>query len=575
MPSPHRAHTMGTRHMAAAGHYLAAQAAFQILEAGGNAIDAGCAGGMALTVLQSEYVGFAGVAPIMIYLAESNEVVTIAGLGSWPKAASIDKFRQEYDGAMPPGVLRSVVPAGPDAWITALRRYGTMSFGEVAESAIRFARDGFPAPRLLCDIVAANEDAYRRWPANEAIYLADGRPPKPGALFVQADLGRTIQYMSDAEAAAKRKGRGAGLQAAHDAFYRGDIAQAIAEHQAECGGWLSAEDLAAYRSPVLPPMRTTFRDLEVYACGPWCQGPVLSQTLNILDGIDLAAMGQNSEDYIHTIAAALNLAFADRHAYYGDPDFVDVPIDGLLDRDYAAARRALIDMDEAWLEMAPAGDPVRRAATADRAAKEPTATPELAREELDTSYICVVDSEGNAFSGTPSDGSTGGPVVPSLGIVVSTRGSQNWTDPDHPACLAPGKRPRLTPNPAMAVRDGRWLIPFGSPGNDVQIQAMVQSLLNMVVFGMAPQDAVEQPRFATFNYPRSSEPHSYSPGELRLEARIAEATAQALAKRGHKMKTWPDWEYAAGAVCMIVADRETGMLEGASDPRRPTGVCGW
>jgi gamma-glutamyltranspeptidase/glutathione hydrolase len=575
MPSPHRARLMGTRHMAAAGHYLAAQAAFQILEAGGNAIDAGCAGGIALTVLQSEYVGFAGVAPIMIYLAESEEIVTIAGLGRWPMAASIDIFRKKFAGAMPPGVLRSVVPAGPDAWITALRRYGTMSFGDVASAAIRFARDGFPAPRLLCDIIRANEDSYRRWPSNKAIYLADGRPPRPGELFVQADLGRTIQYMVDQEALAKSQGRDAGLQAAHDAFYRDDIAQAIVKHQAECGGWMSAEDLASYRSPIEKPLRTSFRDLEVFGCGPWCQGPMLLQTLNILDGIDLAALGHNTADYIHTLACALNLAFADRHSYFGDPDFVDVPLRGLLDPTYAATRRQLIRMDRAWPEMAPAGTPEEVGARRGSFPGKPEKTAEIAHEELDTSYICVVDRDGNAFSGTPSDGSTSAPVVPGLGIVVSTRGSQNWTDPAHPACVAPGKRPRLTPNPAMAIRGGRTLMPFGSPGNDVQIQAMVQALMNMVVFEMSPQDAIEQPRFASFNYPRSSEPHSYSPGELRLENRFDRGVFEELKRRGHKMESWPDWEYAAGAVCAIVADRETGILEGASDPRRPTGVCGW
>jgi len=256
---------------------------------------------------------------------------------------------------------------------------------------------------------------------------------------------------------------------------------------------MSAEDLAGYRSPIVLPVTATFRDLDIFACGPWCQGPVLPQTLNILNGIDLAAMGQNSADYIHTVAAALNLAFADRHAYYGDPEFVDVPIDGLLDPAYANARRALINNDRAWPEMAPAGDPYTLTATIDGRMNNPTGTAGPVQEELDTSYICVVDGNGNAFSGTPSDGSTSAPVVPGLGIVVSTRGSQNWTDPDHPACVAPGKRPRLTPNPAMAVRDGRWLMPFGSPGNDVQIQAMVQALMNMVIFGMSPQDAVEQP----------------------------------------------------------------------------------
>ena len=575
MPSPYRARIMGTRHMAAAGHYLAAQAAFQVLEGGGNAVDAGCAGGIALTVLQSEYVGFAGVAPIMIHLAETGEVVTIAGLGPWPKAASLERFHREFGGAIPPGVLRTVVPAGPDAWITALRRYGTMRFGEVAAAAIRFARDGFPAPRLMCDILAGYADNYRRWPDSAAIFLPGGAPPRPGGLFVQADLGRTIQFMADEEASAAGKGRDAGLDAAHAAFYRGDIARAIARHQAENGGWLSREDLAAYRSPVVPPVRARFADTEVYACGPWCQGPALAQTLTLLDGMRLEELGHNSADYIHTVAEALKLVFADRHRYLGDPDFVDVPLEALLDPAYAARRRRMIRPREAWPEMPPAGTPQELGIAAGATPANPAPKPEPARADLDTSYICVVDAAGNAFSATPSDGSSAGPVVPGLGIVPSTRGAQNWTDPAHPACLAPGQRPRLTPNPALAIRAGRWVMPFGSPGNDVQIQAMTQVLMNMLVFGMTPQDAVEQPRFASFSYPRSSEPHSYSPGELRLESRIDAGVADELAGRGHVLKPWKDWEYPAGAVCTIVADRETGMLEGASDPRRPTGVAGW
>ncbi|MDH3701441.1 MAG: gamma-glutamyltransferase family protein [Alphaproteobacteria bacterium] len=571
--SPYRARVMGTRHMAAAGHYLAAQSALQVLEAGGNAVDAGCAGGMALTVLQSEYVGFAGVAPMMIYLAERDEVVTIAGLGPWPKAASLDYFHREHDGAIPPGIMRTVVPAGPDAWITALERFGTMSFGEVAQFAIRFARDGFPAPRLMCDILAGYEDQFRRWPSSEAIYMPGGRLPRPGELFVQADLGRTIQYMADQESAARSAGREAGLAAARDAFYRGDIGLTIARYHAENGGWMTLEDLDAYRSPVLPPLTTEFGDTQVFACGPWCQGPMLAQTLNLLEGIDLGALGHNTADYIHTVTECLKLAFADRHAYYGDPNFIDVPLDRLLDKAYAAERRGLVKANEACPEMPPAGE--IEIAGLPRAAGAAPAPRPAGREELDTSYICVVDKDGNAFSGTPSDGSGAAPVIPGLGIVPSTRGSQNNTDPNHPACLAPGKRPRLTPNPAMAIRDGRWMMPFGSPGNDVQIQAMTQVLMNMLVFGMTPQDAVEAPRFASYSYPRSSAPFSYSPGELRVESRIDASVADDLAARGHVMKPWSDWEYPAGAVCTIVADRETGVMEGGSDPRRPTGVAGW
>ena len=252
--SPTRARIIGTRHMAAAGHYLAAQAAFQILEAGGNAIDAGVCGGIALGVLQSEYVGFGGVAPIMIRPAATGEVITISGLGTWPRAASLETFHRDHGGRIPPGILRSLVPAAPDAWITALERWGTMTFGDVAAAAKRFASDGFPMPVLTSRIITKAEDNYRRWPENEKIYLPGGKPPQPGDLFVQSDLGRSIQYMIDQEAAAPGD-RMAGLQAARDAFYRGDIAQTIVRHQAENGGWLSAEDLAEFKVGIEAPLR--------------------------------------------------------------------------------------------------------------------------------------------------------------------------------------------------------------------------------------------------------------------------------------------------------------------------------
>lgn len=570
--SPTRARIVGTRHMAAAGHYLAAQAAFQILEAGGNAIDAGVCGGIALGVVQSEYVGFAGVAPIMLRPASTGKVVTISGLGWWPRAASLETFRRDYDGRIPPGILRTIVPAAPDAWITALERWGTMTFGDVAAAAVRFARDGFATPVLLNRIIAKAETNYRRWDENAAIYLPDGRPPQPGDLFVQSDLARTIQYMIDEEAAAKGS-RATGLQAARDAFYRGDIARAIARHQAENGGWLTEEDLAEFRVGIEAPVAVRFGDLEVYTCGPWCQGPVLAQALRLLDGIDLAAMGHNEPEYVHTIVEAFKLAFADRHAHVGDPRFVDVPIAGLLDDAYIARRRALIDPKAAFTGMPEPGRPEGGAWRGDLDLAPTAPADEI--EQLDTSFVCVVDSEGSVFAATPSDGSAAGPVVPGLGIVPSTRGAQSWTDPAVPAVLAPGKRPRLTPNPAIALRGDRWVMPFGSPGNDVQPQAMLQVLLNLTAFGMTPQDAVEKPRFASFSYPRSSEPHNYSPGLMNLEDRIAPETADALRALGHDVAMWPDWEYAAGAVCAIVHDRDAGTMEGGSDPRRPTAVAGW
>lgn len=570
--SPTRARIIGTRHMAAAGHYLAAQAAFQILEAGGNAIDAGVCGGIALGVLQSEYVGFGGVAPIMIRPAATGEVVTISGLGTWPRAASLETFHRDHGGRIPPGILRSLVPAAPDAWITALERWGTMTFGEVAGAAKRFASDGFPMPVLTSRIIAKAEDNYRRWPENEKIYLPGGKPPQPGDLFVQSDLGRSIQYMIDQEAAAPGD-RMAGLQAARDAFYRGDIAQTIVRHQAENGGWLSAEDLAEFKVGIEAPLRVRFRDFEVFTCGPWCQGPLLAQTLRLLDGVDLVAMGHNEPAYIHTIIEALKLAYADRHAYVGDPRFIDVPIAGMLDDSYIAQRRGLIDPNTAQPGMPEPGRPEGASWTG---ALAPLATaPADELTQIDTSYISVIDSEGSVFSATPSDGSAAGPIVPGLGFLVSGRGTQSSTDPSHPAVLAPGKRPRLTPNPAIAMRDGHWIMPFGSPGNDVQPQAMTQVLLNMFAFGMTPQDAVEQPRFASFSYPRSSDPHPYSPGLMNLEGRFPDETAARLRAMGHDVAMWPDWDYAAGAVCAILHDQKTGTMEGGSDPRRPTGVVGW
>lgn len=572
--SAHRPVIMGTRHMVGAGHYLAAHAGFQILEAGGNAIDAGVAAGMALGVLQSDMVNVAGVAPIILYLADRREVVTISGLGGWPRAASLELFRQRYEGRIPEGLLRTVVPGAPDAWITALERYGTLGFGDVAAAAIRFARDGFPMHPFMADQIRTNADQYRRRPSNAAIYLPGGRPPEAGEIFRQTDLARTLQYMVDEEARARGRGREAGLQAARDAFYRGDIAASIVKFHRDNGGLLAAEDLAEFRVGVEPPVRTTFGDVEVCACGPWCQGPVLLQALNLLEVYDLRAQGHNSPRYIHTVTEALKLAFADRHRYYGDPRFVEVPMVGLLSKAYAERRCSLIREDKAWPEMPPAGDPNGLGATArvGRVSLEPRGG---GLPGLDTSYVCVVDRYGNAFSATPSDTSSDTPVIPGTGLCPSSRGSQSWTAPDHASCIAPGKRPRLTPNPALALRNGRPFMVFGTPGGDVQPQAMLQAFLNIVTFGMDPQEAVEAPRFASYSFPDSFEPHSYHPGRLNVEGRIPQETGAALSALGHQVHWWPRWVWRAGAVCCIVVDPTTEVLHGGADPRRPSYALGW
>jgi gamma-glutamyltranspeptidase/glutathione hydrolase len=567
-PSSHRPTIAVTQHAISAGHYLAATAGFDILQAGGNAIDAGCAAGIALGVLQSDLVDVAGVAPIMIYLAEKEEVVTIAGLGPWPKALDPQVFMRDHGGKIPKGVLRTVVPAAPDAWITALRRYGTMSFGEVAAAAIRLARDGFPMYPLMAASLKRHEADHRAWPSTAAIFLPNGKLPETGEVFRQTDLGASLQYMVDEERAAASRGRDAGLEAARDAFYRGDIARKITAFMKQEGGLLSAEDLAEYESPVGPPERRRFGDLEVFTCGAWCQGPVLLQTLALLEGTDLASLGHNSADTIHQVTEAMKLAFADREAYYGDPAKVEVPLATLISSEYAAERRKLIRPDRAAPEMPPPGELGRAGARFRASIGEPNPEP-------DTSYVCVADRYGNLFSATPSDGSYGSPVVPGTGLIPSNRGSQSRPDPRHPSGVGPGRRPRLTPNPALAIKGRDQFLPFGTPGGDVQTQAMLQVLLNIFVYGHDVQAAIEAPRFATYSYPSSFAPYDYYPGRLAIEARIPEEVIGELARRGHEIQRWPDWIWTAGSVCAILADRRRGVLEAGADPRRAAYALGW
>ena len=504
-------------------------------------------------------------------------MVPVSGLGPWPKAASCELFQRRHGGHVPPGPLRTVVPGAPDAWITALERYGTLSFGDVAQTAIRLAREGFPVYPTLARMIADNEATYRAWPTTAAIFLPGGRVPRVGDVFVQQDLARTLQYLADEEAAQRGKGRAAGLAAARKAFYRGDIAAAMVAYHRQTGGLLAAEDLASFRVGIEPPVRARFGDIDVYACGPWCQGPMLLQELNLLEGLDLAGMGHNSAPYIHTLAEAVKLAAADRDAYYGDPRFVDVPMEALLDKAYAAERRRGIDPDKAWSDRPPPG---RVAGTPWPGAGQPlpAAGPSVDPAHAsggDTSYLCVVDRWGNAVSATPSDGSTNDPIIPGTGLFASPRGASGWADPAHPCSVAPGKRPRLTPNPALAIRDGRFLMPFGTPGGDVQTQAMLQAFLNLHVFGMDAQSAVEAPRFASYSFPSSFEPHGSLPGRLRVESRIPASVRDALKAKGHDVEAWPERIYLAGSVCMIVKDLRTGVMQAAADPRRAAYATGW
>jgi gamma-glutamyltranspeptidase/glutathione hydrolase len=557
----------GRRHAVSSTHYLATLAGFKILERGGNAVDAGVAAGIALNVVEPHLTTFGGVAPIVVYLRSKDQVITISGLGRWPKKATIDYYLERYGGDLPEGIPRTVVPAACDGWLTALEKFGTLSFAEVVGPALELAAEGFIMYPRLERAISAQAERLKGWPSSAEVFLPGGEVPKVGQVFRQPGLARTFEALIGAERSARGLGREAGIRAARDYFYRGPLARELAGFCQAEGGLLTYEDLSEFSVKIEPPVGMTYRGYRVYACGPWCQGPVVVQALNLLEGFELRALGHNTAEYLHVLVEALKLAFADREAYYGDPEFVRVPIEILTSKAYAAERRKLIRPDRAWAGLPPAGE----------TGVEPGPEPEVVKgpAEADTSYVCVVDGEGNAFSATPSDPALSSPLVPGWGFSLSSRGSQSWLDPRHPSSLGPWKRPRLTPNPALALGPVGEVIPFGCPGGDGQPQAMVQAFVNLVDFGFNPQEAIEAPRVISMSFPNSFWPHSYFPGRLYMEGRITAEVRAGLLARGHEVVVWPEWTPAACAVCLIVADLGAGQVEAGADPRRDSYAVGW
>ena len=413
-----------------------------------------------------------------------------------------------------------------------------------------------------------------QWPQSAQVFMPKGTPLKLGEKLVNRDLAGLFRNMIKAENAASYQGREAGIRAARDFFYKGEPAESMSRFCGEHGGYLTTDDFAEFNVGIEEPQTGTYKEYEIYTCGAWCQGPTLIQTLHLLESVGIADMKHGSAEYTHTVIEAIKLAFADRHAYYGDPDFVDVPLTGLLSKEYAAERALLIDRGRAWDGLPPAGDPWKFEGRRGRASPAAAPTSLGTVWEPDTSYTCVVDRWGNAFSATPSDGQLGEPLVPGLGIAISTRGSQSWLDPDHPSCVVPWKRPRLTTNPALIMKDGELFMPIGTPGLDAQVQAMAQVFLNIVEFGMDPQQAIEMPRAVSYSFPASTWPHPYLPGHLKLEGRFSEQTIADLETLGHQVEVWPDWYEATGGVCTIVVDRARGILLGGADPRSDSSALG-
>ncbi|HKY52299.1 MAG TPA: gamma-glutamyltransferase family protein [Candidatus Limnocylindria bacterium] len=562
---------LGRRWMVSSSHYLSSQAGARMFERGGNAVDAGVAAGIALNVLERHLTDFGGVAPIIAFRPGMDGPETIDGLGRWPASLDLETYRSRFGDDMPIGIPRSVTPAAADAWLTALARHGTLTLADVLEPNIELA-DGFPVYPRLARAIALHEERLRAWPSSAAVFLPDGRAPRVGEILVQRELAGLFRSLVAIERANKARGRAAAIMAARDAIYSGDIAREIVAFMKKTGGAITAQDLTEYHVTIGPPVHTTYRGIDVYACGPWSQGPLVPMTLNLLEGYDVASLGPGSLEFLHRYTEAFKLAAADREGFFGDPDQVDVPMRGLLDKGYAEERRGLIREDRAWPELPPPGDPWRFEGRSGPPGYVPRAATGVGAP--DTSYCCAMDADGNAFSATPSDPGLGAPLVDGLGIIVSTRGAQLWTTPGHPSAIAPRKRPRLTPNPALLMRDGRALMPFGCPGEDAQCQAMVQTVCNVVDFEMNVQAAIEAPRVISRSFPWSFHPHAYEPGVLTVEGRVAREVRDGLASLGHVIRDMPDFTPAAAGMCAI-RRLGPGTLEGGADPRRESYAIGW
>ena len=558
---------MGTHGVVSSGHYLASMIGLKVLEEGGNAIDAGVAAGLALAVLEPNNYTIGGEAPILVYSAEDRKVYAINGQGTAPKAATIVWFRSRGIKIIPgDGFLPATVPAAFDSWITALSRFGTLSLADVLTPAIELAEKGFPIYEYLHESLKLHSKRFiDEWPTTAEIFLPNGEVPKVGEILVQSDLAETFRRILEAERRNLHKGREKALQAARDYFYRGEIARKIVKfiHETEIldasgmrnRGLLSLEDFASYRTKIEEPVTTNYRGYQVYKCGPWTQGPVFLQQLNILEGFDLTSMEHNSTDYIHTVVESAKLAFADREKYYGDPDFVYVPLKKLLSKDYAAERRRLIEPEKASLELRP-GD-VDSITLSDKGS---------GNMDFDTTHLDVIDGSGNMISATPSGGwIQSSPIIEGLGFPLGTRGQMFHLSPEHPDALAPRKRPSATLTPSLVMKDGNPFMVFGTPGGDQQDQWTLQFFLNFVDFKMNLQEAIDAPTFHTLHFPGSFYPHNAHPGVLALEDRIPEEVRDGLIERGHKIQVDDGWSH--GRVTAVMIDHENSVIVGAASPR--------
>ncbi|HEV2676526.1 MAG TPA: gamma-glutamyltransferase family protein [Aliidongia sp.] len=598
----------GTFGVVASTHWLASGAAMAVLERGGNAFDAAAAAGFVLQVVEPHLNGPLGEVPILSWNAERGIAQSICGQGTAPAAATIEAFRNDgYDIIPGSGLVAATVPGSFDAWMSLLLEHGTWRLRDVLEFAIGYAQNGHPLVPRIADTIGTMRELFEtHWPTSAAVYLPHGVAPKAGKLFRNPALAGFYRRLIE-EAEAVGSNRDAQIERARRIWSQGFVAEAIdrfsrksrlMDGAGKCrGGFITGEDMARWRARVEKPLCLDHHGWTVLKCGPWSQGPVMLQTLAMLDGDDLGSLDPNGPEFIHLVVEALKLSLADREAWYADPDFFDVPIAALLSRDYAAERRALIG-ESASFEQRP-GSPAGRApllparpdlARASVAGLAGTGEPTMAkamsgdRAELetasdgttrgDTCHVDVIDRWGNMVAATPSGGwFQSSPVIPELGVCLGVRGQMFWLDPTVPCALAPGKRPRTTLTPSMALKDGVPALAFGTPGGDQQDQWSTLFFLRHVHHGLNLQEAIDAPSCHTDHATSSFWPRHAKPGTLTVERRFPTATIEALERKGHQVEVGDDWSEGRLCACAVEPDGDQRILKAGANPRGMQGYA--
>ena len=559
----------GLHEMVGAANNLEVAAGMRILAQGGNAVDAGVATVLAAAVTEQSRVGLGGEIPILIKMKD-KPVIAISGVGVAGSKATVEFFEQrqperwEQPGKIAPipaiGPRAAITPGLVDGLLLALEKYGTLSFTQVSAPAIEYADEGFPIGEEFAEFLGELQQYHAFWPASFRFFYPNGAAPKRGEIVKMPTLANTLRQMAAIEP--KTKGdRAAKIRAVHDLFYKGDIAAKLSDFMETNGGLFTRDDLAKFHAEADEPRTTTYRGYTISKPGFWTQGPVMIEALNILEGFDLKKMGHNSPEYLHTVIETTKLAFADRDRYYGDPKFSKIPEEILLSKDYAAERRKLIDPKHASTESRP-GELHASVAMVGGNGKS---------SDKDTTCVNVVDREGNAFSATPSGAWIPSVIVGDTGIPLSVRQESFVLTPGHANQIAPGKRPRVTLSPTIVTRDGQLVMTMSTPGGDNQDQAMLQVLLNILDFGMSPQEAVEAPRFQSTHFYNSFGFHEFTPNRVNIEGRIPRATMQKLLDMDHIVLPSADWSNTSAPTVIEVIG---GVLNGGADPRRARFVFG-